>query len=81
LVWRSIKESQTDVLEWPRETAGVEDGTVSFAEIQRTLAANNGSLDKTWRALGLSSRYVLRRLMVRHGLPVKRRGGRTGRGH
>ncbi len=36
--------------------------------LEEALAANGGSLERTYRALGLSSRYVLRRLMAKHGL-------------
>jgi len=41
--------------------------------LQKALDANNGSLEKTWRSLGLSSRYALRRLIQKHGLEVRRR--------
>ncbi|TNE84723.1 MAG: sigma-54-dependent Fis family transcriptional regulator [Deltaproteobacteria bacterium] len=36
------------------------------------LAAHNGNQQEVWRALGLSSRYVLRRLIKKHGLAVTR---------
>jgi two-component system nitrogen regulation response regulator GlnG/two-component system response regulator HydG len=83
LVWRSIAESPGSALEWPEMTDRPDDpvaegDALEFDEVQRVLDANNGSLDKTWRALGLSSRYVLRRLIAKHGLVVRRQGG-TGR--
>ncbi|HVR20499.1 MAG TPA: sigma 54-interacting transcriptional regulator [Polyangiaceae bacterium] len=79
LLWRSLAESSNDSLEWPEDV-----GTSSANEnatdppkpdLQRALDANNGSLEKTWRALGLPNRYVLRRLIAKHGLTVTRRGG------
>jgi DNA-binding NtrC family response regulator len=43
------------------------------ARIQRSLDANNGSIEKTWRALGLSSRHALVRKLKKHGLVVHKR--------
>jgi two-component system nitrogen regulation response regulator GlnG/two-component system response regulator HydG len=79
LLWRALAESPSDVLEWPdtsRRIGPADDGDALPArEVQRALDANNGSLEKTWRALGLSNRYVLRRLIAKHGLSVTRRAG------
>ena len=79
LLWRALAESADDALEWPRHPEapgpGRKDGEPAESEIQRALDANNGSLEKTWRALGLANRYVLRRLIARYGLSVTRRGG------
>lgn len=41
---------------------------VSAEIITATLLENNGSLELTWRALGLSSRHALSRLMTRYGV-------------
>jgi two-component system nitrogen regulation response regulator GlnG/two-component system response regulator HydG len=83
LLWRSLAESPNDSLEWPEQgPASLSDGQgddTPHAEIQRALDANNGSLEKTWRALGLSNRYVLRRLIAKYGLTVARRGVGTQR--
>ena len=46
------------------------------ARVQAALDANNGSIEKTWRALGLASRHVLTRLVKKHGLEVRRKGSR-----
>ncbi|HSU41859.1 MAG TPA: hypothetical protein VLJ38_19905, partial [Polyangiaceae bacterium] len=43
------------------------------SEIQACLDHHNGVLEKSWRALGLKSRYVLARLIEKHGLEVRRR--------
>jgi DNA-binding NtrC family response regulator len=39
-----------------------------IAEIERVLAANNGSIEKSWRELGLSSRHAMQRLLRKHGI-------------
>lgn len=41
--------------------------------IQACLDAHNGVQRDTWQALGLNSRFVLRRLIQKHGLIVRRR--------
>jgi two-component system nitrogen regulation response regulator GlnG/two-component system response regulator HydG len=46
---------------------------VSAEAIRQCLDANNGSIERTWRALGLSSRFALLRLIKKHGLEVRRR--------
>ncbi len=42
------------------------------AAIQAALDEHNGSIEATWRALGLSSRFVLHRLIRKYGLVVKK---------
>jgi two-component system nitrogen regulation response regulator GlnG/two-component system response regulator HydG len=77
LLWRSLAESSSDALEWPERASSTdadEDADPTGVEVQRALDANNGSLEKTWKTLGLANRYVLRRLVVKHGLSVTRRG-------
>ena len=46
---------------------------LSPAAVQACLDAHNGVLEEAWRALGLSSRHALARLIKRHGLEVRRR--------
>ena len=90
LLWDSVRQSPGDELTSPSEIEDEDDppgvdsgepleGAATSAEIlQKALDANNGSLEKTWRALGLSSRYALRRLIQKHRLEVRRRpDGRT----
>ncbi len=43
--------------------------------IQRILDEHNGSMERAWRALGLSSRFALQRLVKKHRLEVRRRPG------
>jgi transcriptional regulator with AAA-type ATPase domain len=75
ILWRSLGEGSNSSLEWPLPQSESEEPP--HAAVQRALDANNGSLEKTWRALGLSNRYELRRLIAKHGLVVTRRGGDT----
>jgi DNA-binding NtrC family response regulator len=81
LLWRALAQGSGDTLEWPglAETppSDAEGEELPRTEIQRALDANNGSLEKTWRALGLANRYALRRLIAKHGLTVARRSGRS----
>lgn len=50
-------------------------GTPEAERIQRILDENNGSIERAWRALGLSSRFALLRLVKKHRLEVRRRPG------
>jgi DNA-binding NtrC family response regulator len=42
------------------------------SHLQRVLDAHNGSIDRTWRALGLPSRFAMMRLIKKHGLRIKK---------
>jgi DNA-binding NtrC family response regulator len=48
-------------------------GEAEAARVQACLDEHNGALEDTWRALGLSSRHALGRLIKRYGLVVRRR--------
>ncbi len=82
LLWLAVSQSRGDRLEWPeqRPTEVVPDKSSTppdgTSELQRALDANNGSIERTWRALGLSSRHVLNRLVRKHGLSVTKQPGR-----
>ena len=80
-VWRSLAESPGDTLVWPvsvnREPTT--DAPSAAAEtdserdrIRAALDRNQGSMDKTWRELGLSSRFALNRLLKKHGIALRR---------
>jgi two-component system nitrogen regulation response regulator GlnG/two-component system response regulator HydG len=45
-------------------------------QVQRCLDQNNGVIEQTWRALGLSNRFALLRLIKRYDLEVRRRPAR-----
>jgi len=79
LLWRAFAESSGDALEWPEPTQEEEPiggrDDIERDKIQNALDANRGSIEKTWRALGLPNRYVLRRLIAKYDLSVTRRGG------
>jgi DNA-binding NtrC family response regulator len=53
------------------------DSVPSAARIQRCLDDHNGSLERTWRALGLRNRFVLLRLIKKHALEVRKRPGQA----
>jgi transcriptional regulator with AAA-type ATPase domain len=79
----SIMESKGDTLEWiedegdPDDTDGdgASDETIGdeAARIRKALDDYHGSLDKTWRALGLSSRFALMRKLKKHRVVVRKR--------
>ena len=47
--------------------------------IQSCLDANNGLIERSWRELGLSSRFALLRLIKKHRLVIRRRPGEPDR--
>jgi hypothetical protein len=70
-------------LEWPNETSASvppEPSDPARAEearkLERVLEENGGSIEKSWRALGLSSRFALMRLLRKHRVTVMRRSVR-----
>jgi two-component system nitrogen regulation response regulator GlnG/two-component system response regulator HydG len=81
LLWQALVQGSRRELDRPSRTpeAGAsargESGTPpprrkapSLSTIESALAANDGSLELTWRALGLSSRHALARLMAKYGI-------------
>jgi len=83
LLWRSLAESPGDTLLWPTSpplsvppaSASAAEGGGERARIRQVLDKNQGSIDKTWRELGLSSRFALNRLLKKHGISVRRSSG------
>jgi transcriptional regulator with AAA-type ATPase domain len=87
LVLLSSMKSKGDQLEWidsddptesddPSESDDAGGGDTSpddAARIQRALDENNGSIEKTWRSLGLPSRFALLRRIKKHKLVVRRK--------
>jgi len=83
-LWRSLAESPGDTLQWPESVSQVirasspppsheEPGRESERDrICSALERHHGSVDKTWRALGLSSRFALNRLLKKHGITLRR---------
>jgi DNA-binding NtrC family response regulator len=57
----------------PREAEAL---SMTAEKLQKVLDENNGSLEKSWRALGLSSRYALRRLISKFGLQIRKQPGK-----
>lgn len=83
LLWEAISCSHEDRLVFPQAT--LQDPTASPGagarlapqQLQAALAANGNSLEKTWRALGLSSRYALMRLMKKNAVSASRQPRRS----
>jgi two-component system nitrogen regulation response regulator GlnG/two-component system response regulator HydG len=48
-------------------------GLPPASRVQAVLDEHNGSMEAAWRALGLSNRYVLRRLIAKYGVDVRRK--------
>jgi two-component system nitrogen regulation response regulator GlnG/two-component system response regulator HydG len=86
MLWASARESEGHRLETPRALAssgraeGAEDAAPSPAtdprlldpaRIQACLAEHGGNIESTWRALNLTSRHVLVRLIKKHGLSTR----------
>jgi DNA-binding NtrC family response regulator len=80
LLWSSLHESPGEWLQWPRtleEPSSAPENASSSPtplvdQIERVLAENGGSIEKSWRPLGLSSRHALIRLLKKHGIVVQR---------
>jgi DNA-binding NtrC family response regulator len=51
-------------------------GQIHPARIREELDRHNGSLEATWRALGLKNRFALMRLIAKHDIGVTRRSQR-----
>lgn len=62
----------TEPVEW-EPWAGTPPDELPSQVLQACLDDHNGNQEEAWRALNLSSRHVLRRLIQRHGLVVRRR--------
>jgi DNA-binding NtrC family response regulator len=83
-LWRSLAESTSDTLTWPKSLVREAEAKAKAAReapaaaasererIRDALDRNDGSLDKTWRELGLSSRFALNRLMKKYGISLRR---------
>jgi two-component system nitrogen regulation response regulator GlnG/two-component system response regulator HydG len=83
LLVESVWRSPDDTLEWPASAPAGEasvpgsgapaPATLDPKTVQAALDECNGSMEKAWRRLGLSSRHALARLVQKHGLVVTRR--------
>lgn len=78
LLWRAIGTSAGSELVWPdaheeptvASAGGDPSDALNREQVRSALDLNNGSIEKTWRALGLANRHVLNRLLRKHGLSV-----------
>jgi DNA-binding NtrC family response regulator len=85
LLWDAIAESTgeriTRPAAWSRKAAPPSAHTTApdepktpeldRAQIEAAIERHQGVLEKVWRELGLRNRYVLRRLMAKHGIGAK----------
>jgi two-component system nitrogen regulation response regulator GlnG/two-component system response regulator HydG len=80
LLWDAIRTSEDGMLRAPPST-GAEparvnrpepDAEPSAARLEAVLAANEGSIERTWRALGLPNRFALMRLMKKNAVQIRR---------
>jgi DNA-binding NtrC family response regulator len=85
-LWEALAAAPEQVLGIPRRTSPSLDPVgpnappraatpqqFSAEAIEVALAENEGSIERTWRALGLGNRHVLARLIAKHG--VRRKEG------
>jgi two-component system nitrogen regulation response regulator GlnG/two-component system response regulator HydG len=80
LLWEAICASEDGQLRLPtrsdkegssaKESESEVEPTAS--QLQLALEANDGSIEKTWRALGLRNRFALMRLMKKHAVQILR---------
>jgi transcriptional regulator with AAA-type ATPase domain len=78
LLWEAMRRAPADKLDlWPEyasdtrsalPVAPVDPDTLTPEEIRACLERHGGKQEAAWRELGLSSRYVLGRLVKKHGL-------------
>jgi two-component system nitrogen regulation response regulator GlnG/two-component system response regulator HydG len=79
LLWQSVSKSTGDALEWPENASAPAEPAADnkeARELERVLSENGGSIERSWRALGLSSRFALMRLLRKHGITEIRRSAR-----
>lgn len=76
LLWQAASKSTGGTLEWPSDAQPDEaasETSQQAEELARVLEENEGSIEKSWRALGLTSRFALMRLLRKHNVAVTRR--------
>jgi DNA-binding NtrC family response regulator len=79
----AVARSDGDRVQWPDQPLPMhsvssanrdanEDDPTTRDELELALDANDGSIEKTWRALGLANRDILDRMLTEHGVsPTK----------
>jgi|RhiMethySRZTD1v2_1073278.scaffolds.fasta_scaffold01725_17 DNA-binding NtrC family response regulator len=77
LLWEALREGPERTLDVPQPARSQESARPSrparskppsAGGLEEALIENDWNLEQTWRALGLSSRHALARLMAKHGL-------------
>lgn len=76
LLWAALQQCSGDTLEWVESSFSAEaheaEPEDTRRQLQEALDGNDGSLEKTWRALGLANRFALMRLMKKHNVQVRK---------
>ncbi len=68
VLWGLVDEARGDRLDVPRGDRPPEAARLTAERIRAELERHGGNRERTWRALGLSSRHQLYRLMRRYGI-------------
>jgi transcriptional regulator of acetoin/glycerol metabolism len=69
LLWQAMGQSEGDTIAWQQPSPAAPSAPEPTEEqVRASLSANAGNVAKAARTLGLSSRYVLYRLMKRYGI-------------
>lgn len=83
LLWQTAVAGDGNTLEWrptrvesSEELVAVPGTDPTASELQRALDANNGSIERTWRALRLPNRFAMMRLIKKHGLRIQKEARR-----
>lgn len=83
LLWQHAIDSEGSVLDGckpsarePMQSSEAKKADHGASELQRVLDENNGSIERTWRAVGLPSRFALMRLIKKHGLRIQKQARR-----
>lgn len=70
------RATSSPTLDGPAATTETERTSLDPQQIQTVLDEHNGSLERSFKALGLASRHVLSRLIRKHGLAIRKLPGR-----
>jgi DNA-binding NtrC family response regulator len=69
LLWQAMGQSEGDTIAWQQPSPAAPSAPEPTEEqVRASLSANAGNVAKAAKTLGLSSRYVLYRLMKRYGI-------------
>jgi DNA-binding NtrC family response regulator len=81
VLWKALRQNTGDTLECGERNEANAQSHDAQSQTPRqklvdALEAHGGSLEKTWRALGLTNRFVLMRLLKKHNIQVRMRAAK-----